>query len=224
MPHKILFVGGCPAPYHRLEGAEPLVRAALEAVGATVDFTGIRHPDGGDAFAGDYSALNADTLAKYDAVVLFTTGEERGADIAALLDFVRQGHPLIGIHCAADSFTGNADYIRAIGGKFRTHPAPLEVTVEFVDPDHPILAGLTPFTVHDELYLFADYDPQNVHLLAQTRSYDAENSDPIPICWTRSEGAGRVFYLSLGHFPAVMESDGWQALFQSGVRWSLGLK
>lgn len=221
MSHRILFVGGCPAAYHRLEGAEPPVRAALEAIGATVDVAGIRHPDGTDAFTGDYTALNADNLSNYDAVVLFTTGEEHGADIAALLDFVRQGRAVIGIHCAADSFTQNADYIAALGGKFRTHPAPLDVAVEFVDPDHPVLTGLTPFTVHDELYLFADYDPKNVHLLAQTRSYGAENSDPIPVCWTRHEGKGRIFYLSLGHFPAAMESEGWQSLFQNGVLWSV---
>ena len=224
MTPRILFVGGCPAPYHRLEEAEPPVRAALKAVGATVEVTGIRHPDGGEAFTGDYSALNADNLALYDAVVLFTTGEENGADIAALLDFVRQGHALIGIHCATDSFTHNADYIRAIGGKFRTHPAPLDVAVEFVDPNHPIVAGLSSFTVKDELYLFADYDPTNVHLLAQTRSYTGESSDPIPVCWTRNEGAGRIFYLSLGHFPSAMESEGWQSLFRNGVRWAIGQK
>lgn len=224
MSSRILFVGGCPASYHRLEGAEPPVRAALEAVGATVDVTGIRHPDGTAAYTGDYSALNPDTLAPYDAVVLFTTGEEHGADIPALLEFVRAGHALIGIHCAADSFKNHADYIHAIGGAFRTHPAPLDVAVEFVDPSHPILDGLSPFTVHDELYLFANYDANNVHLLAQTRSYTGEGTDPIPVCWTRTEGEGRVFYLSLGHFPAAMESEGWQSLFQSGVRWALGQK
>ena len=221
MPHQILFVGGCPAPYHRLEGAEPPVRAALEAIGAEVDVAGIRHPDGSDRFTGDYTALNANNLSRYDAVVLFTTGEEHGADIAALLDFVRQGRALIGIHCAADSFTHNAEYIAALGGKFRTHPAPLDVAIEFVDPGHPILAGLSPFTVRDELYLFADYAPNNVHLLAQTRSYDAEGPAPIPVCWTRNEGEGRIFYLSLGHFPEAMESEGWQSLFQNGVLWSV---
>jgi type 1 glutamine amidotransferase len=224
MTHKILFVGGCPASYHRLEAAEPHVRTALEAVGATVDVTGIRHPDNTDRFTGDYAALNAGNLRNYDAVVLFTTGGEQGADIPALIEFVRNGNALIGIHCAADSFTDNRDYIAVLGGKFRTHPAPLDVAVEFVDPGHPILAGLSPFTVRDELYLFSDFDPKNVHLLAQTRSYTAEGADPIPVCWTRHEGDGRVFYLSLGHFPSAMESAGWQALFQSGARWALGSK
>jgi type 1 glutamine amidotransferase len=218
---QVLFVGGCRASYHQLEPAEPFVRHVLESLGLGVDVTGIRHPDGDDRTIGDYGALNADTLERYAALVLFTTGRGEGEDIAAMLDFVRRGGALIGIHCAADSFTSDAAYIAALGGKFRTHPAPLDIAVEFVDTDHPVTQGLASFTVRDELYLFSDYDPSRVHLLAQTRSYTGEGLDPIPICWLRDEGKGRVFYLSLGHFPEAMASRDWQALFARGVRWAL---
>ncbi|MEI6432887.1 MAG: ThuA domain-containing protein [bacterium] len=221
MSSRVLFVGGCIHTFHLLEPAIPHVIHAMEAIGAETQVTGIFHQDGGSDYTGDYSALNAETLKEFDAVTLFTTGKAMGADIDALLTFVRGGGALIGIHCAADSFTDNAEYIAAIGGKFRTHPAPLEVEVEFTDTEHPITQGLKPFTVLDELYLYNDYHPERVHLLAQTRSYDGEGTDPIPVCWTRTEGEGRVFYLSLGHFPEAMASEGWQALFQRGVRWAL---
>ncbi|MDR3692226.1 MAG: ThuA domain-containing protein [Fimbriimonas sp.] len=219
MSFRVLFVGGCPAPFHRLEPAEPFVRAAAEVAGFHLDVSGVFHPDGSEAHSGDYSSLNAETLAGYDGVILFTTGNEQGADIAALLEFVRSGKALIGIHCATDSFTSNKEFIAAIGGKFRTHPAPLDVAVEFVDALHPITKGLAPFTVLDELYLFSDYDPARVHLLAETNSYSGEAH--VPVCWTRDEGEGRVFYLSLGHMPEAMASPGWQSLFQRGVRWAL---
>src|SRR5262245_51209476 len=104
MAGKALFVGGCPAPYHRLEPAEPPVRAALEGVGLDVTTSGMWHPNGGDAYEGDYSAISAANLASYDALVLYTTGADaHGADIAAIGDLVQGGKALIGIHNAADS-------------------------------------------------------------------------------------------------------------------------
>lgn len=218
MTRKALFVGGCRAPYHHLEPAEPPVRAALEGLGLSVTVSGI-HQTGPDTSTGDYRALSAPTLAPYDALVLFTTGQDQGEDVDAVLQFVRSGKALVGIHCATDSFKDRPDYIAALGAAFRTHPAQLDITVEFVDTRHPITAGLEPFTVHDELYLFRDYDPAHVHLLAQTRSYD--DGGPVPVCWVREEGAGRVFYLSLGHNPETMADPHWQVLFGRGVRWAL---
>src|SRR5580704_4434207 len=100
---KALFIGGCPAPYHRLEPAEKPVRAALESLGFSVDVSGIYHPDGGDAWVGDYSMLTPNVLKDYSLVVLYTTGKEtHGADIGGLQSWVEAGGALAGIHCATD--------------------------------------------------------------------------------------------------------------------------
>jgi type 1 glutamine amidotransferase len=220
MSGKALLVGGCPAPYHRFEPAAPPISAALREIGLEVMETGIYHPGEGDDWIGDYSALSAENLRDFDALVLYTTGSEPlGADVPAIGKFVRGGGALIGIHNAADSFTANPDYVALLGGRFRTHPAQLDIAVEYTDAAHPITHGLVPFTVLDELYLFADYDPARVHLLAQTRSFDDDG--PVPVCWAREEGGGRVFYLSLGHNPATLEDPNWRALFQRGVQWAL---
>lgn len=220
MAQKALFVGGCPAPYHRLEPAEPPVRAALESLGLEVEVRGIRHPDGGDAYEGDYSALTQERLAGVDLLVLYTTGAETfGAVPTDIVAFVESGKALVGIHCATDSFTRDADFIALMGGKFRTHPAQLDIATEIVDPAHPITQGVENFTVLDELYLFSDYDPARVHLLAQTHSYD--DNGPVPIAWTRAQGAGRVFYLSLGHNPSTLADTHWQRFFRNGVEWAL---
>lgn len=220
MPQKALVVGGCPAPYHRLEPAEPPIRAALESLGLEVTVTGIYHPNDGEEFVGDYRALSAANLKNYDAVVLYTTGTDtHGADVSAIVDFVEQGKTLIGIHNAADSFTDVPAYVALIGGKFRTHPAQLDIAAEIVDAAHPITQGVGPFTVHDELYLFTDYDPARVHLLAQTRSFD--DNGPVPLAWTREQGKGRVFYISLGHNASTQEDPNWQRFFRNGVKWAL---
>ena len=218
MTQQVLFVGGCRASYHRLEPAEPAVRSALEELGLAVDVAGVFHT-GDQPPTGDYSALTAPNLDRYDALVLFTTGQGQGEDIDAVLSFVRSGKALVGVHCATDSFKGRPDYIAALGGGFRTHPEQLDIALEFTDTGHPVTRGLQNFTVHDELYLFKDYDPARVHLLAQTHSFD--DKGPVPLCWTREEGAGRVFYLSLGHNPEVMADSHWRTLFQRGVLWSM---
>src|SRR5258706_13557152 len=156
MSGKVLVVGGCPAPYHRFETAEPPIRAALERLRLEVTSAGIYHPDGGDSFVGDYSSLSDANLHNFDALVLYTTGKERfGADLDAITRFVEGGKALIGIHNATDSFTDNAAFVSLIGGRFRTHPAQLDIAVEITDTAHPITKELEPFTVHDELYLFA---------------------------------------------------------------------
>lgn len=220
MSQNALLVGGCPAPYHRLEAAEPALRTALEDLGLTVKVSGIRHPDGGDAFVGDYSLLTDGGLEGVDLLLLQTTGKERhGADVGAIVRFVERGGALVGIHNAADSFTDSPEFVRLMGGRFRHHPAQLDITTEIVDPAHSIMQGVESFTVHDELYLFADYAPETLHLLAQTHSHD--DNGPVPIAWTREQGAGRLFYLSLGHNASVLADPNWQRFFKNGVEWAL---
>lgn len=219
MNKRAVLVGGCPHSFHRIEPAVGPICACLGALGFEISVSGLFHPDGGEQFVGDYSALTKDRLEKVDLVVLYTTGtERRGADIEALRAWVSQGGALVGIHCATDSFTDDPKFIKLIGGKFRTHPAQLDITTEIVDTTHQITKGLSGFTLLDELYLFSDFDPSQVHLLAQTHSFD--DNGPVPIAWTRMEGMGRIFYLSLGHNPETLENTEWQTLFKRGVQWA----
>ena len=221
MSKRALFVGGCPHSFHRLEESAPPVTAALKAIGFEVNVSGVYHPDGGNDFTGDYAALSDANLRTASVVVLHTTGNERReGDLQALKEYVQAGGALVGIHCATDSFKDDPEYIAMIGGSFRTHPAQLDIQTEFVDHTHPITAGLNDFKVHDELYLFDNYLPENVHLLAQTRSFD--DNGPVPIAWVKEVGKGRVFYLSLGHNGSTMADANWQKLFQNGVLWSVG--
>ncbi|MFM7320253.1 MAG: ThuA domain-containing protein, partial [Armatimonadota bacterium] len=218
-----LFVGGCGYPFHLLEPAVEPVRSALEEAGFTVTVDGIWHPDGpSEPIDGDYSILSRGGLKGHDLLVLFTTGTGYGEDVDAVVDFVREGGGLVGIHCAADSFTDHREWIDLLGGAFKTHPAPLDIDVEIVDQDHPITVDVDDFTVHDELYVFQKHFPGRVHLLARTRSHDAGDGRPIPVAWTRTEGRGRVFYLSLGHHPEAMDHPAWRRLFVQGAVWAVG--
>lgn len=220
MSTRALIVGGCPASYHRLESFAPPVKAALESLGLHVTVAGITHPDGGDAWVGDYSRLSETGLHDFDLLVLNTTGKERfNGNETDIMEWVENGGALVGIHNATDSFTDNPEWVRFMGGRFRTHPAQLDVATEITDRTHPITQGLDDFTVHDELYLFADFHPASVHLLAQTHSYD--DNGPVPVAWVQEPASGRLFYLSLGHNVSTLEDPHWQTFFKSGVEWTL---
>jgi type 1 glutamine amidotransferase len=44
----------------------------------------------------------------------------------------------------------------------------------------------------------------------------------MPVAWTRTFGAGRVFYCSLGHTPAVVADGPAHALMVRGLLWAAG--
>lgn len=196
---------------------EPPIRAALEALGLTVDASGIYHPGGGEDYSGDYSAISAGNLARYDVVVLHTTDGPCGADTGALVDWVEAGGALAALH-GATIYAGDPRYSAMLGAVFARHPKQQDIAVEFVDSEHPITRGLAPFTVNDELYLYRE-PPADVQVLAESASYP--DAGVVPVSWVREPGAGRVFYLALGHDLGSLDHPGWRALFQRGVRWAM---
>src|SRR5215471_3902112 len=111
----------------------------------------------------DMAEFTTEKLARYAAVMFFTTGELPMSDAqkAALLDFVRSGRGFLGVHSATDTFYMWPEYGKLIGGYFNQHPWHQQVTVEVSDPASP-LVGFLPasFTVNDEIYQIRDFDAQ----------------------------------------------------------------
>jgi type 1 glutamine amidotransferase len=200
-----LVLGGLSKAYHQFWVNGPAIAAALEPAGFEV------------RLSEDLEILSAPELRHYDIIVNYTTGRELSvAQWDGLVAFIRSGKGLVGIHNAADTFKNIPAYLDVLGGRFVSHPPQLDILMEYVDHNHPITAGLDPFTVHDELYLL-DWRPERVHLLAQTRSF----SDQVqPLAWVRQEGGGRVFYHSLGHNRETLEHPQIRALLCRGARWA----
>jgi uncharacterized protein len=163
----------------------------------------------------DRSVITAENLKQYDAVFLdSTTGtylDEPNAatDPAArtvtdarrkaLLDFIRGGKGLAGIHAASDSYHGNPDpnagrgsgggaggsplwpeYNKIIGGYFKHHwNYPTTITVKIDDPKSPINAPFKgqPFDITDEVYTYNQdsFSRENVHVLT---SIDYDKMSP----------------------------------------------
>lgn len=165
----------------------------------------------------DLALLESPCLERYPLCVFYTFGLSlTPTQEAALLRYVEHGHGLVGIHTAACVVPENRGYMELLGGTFRTHPPHGEFAVTVRDREHPISAGVEDFTIADELYI-TDHAP-DLHVLA-TATHEGEEH---PQAWWRDYGAGRVFYLALGHDVVAVGNPGFLALAGQGMRWAAG--
>lgn len=173
-------------------------------------------------------------------VALFTIGETPWSieQRAALLGAVRSGGTsILAIHSATDSCYGWDDYRLLVGARFDGHPWTQPCTLDVIETDHPAVAHLGPtWEWHDEVYQFRELRPDARVLLA-ARPAQLVGSEPdidasrrvgegagfaYPLAWYFTEGAGRVFSTSLGHFPHAWESPAYLRHLAGGLAWSTG--
>jgi type 1 glutamine amidotransferase len=82
---------------------------------------------------------------------------------------------------------------------------------------------------YDEVYQFRDLrEDARVLLRARTLELDATAKGArqppfgFPLSWCFTEGQGRVFSSTLGHFPAAWESPAYLRHLAGGLAWALG--
>ena len=191
----------------------------------------------------DLSMFSPEKLRQFDAVCFNNTVcfngtmgklfEERGLK-KSLVEFVRGGGGLIGIHGATANFLGWPEYGRMLGAYLAGHPWNREtVTVKLDDPGHPLNAafGGKGFEIADEIFQFkAPYsrDPLRVLLSLDTAKTDMKKpgvqrtDNDFAISWVRSYGKGRVFYCSLGHSPSIFWHPKILRHYLAGIQFALG--
>jgi type 1 glutamine amidotransferase len=180
----------------------------------------------------DVSALTAENLRHYAAVMFFTTGELPISDAqkAALLTFVRSGRGFLGVHSATDTFYMWPEYGKLVGGYFNEHPWHQKVTIDVADPMSPLVGFLAPsFTVDDEIYQIRDFDAQTSRILLRLDPASVDLDAPNvhrqdygwPLAWTRSFGRGRVFYTALGHEEGLWRDPRYQQMLTNAILWTI---
>lgn len=180
----------------------------------------------------DVAEFSAENLARYAAVMFYTTGElpMSGAQRTALLDFVRLGGGFLGVHSATDTFYTWPDYLDLVGGYFNGHPWHQTVTIEVADRDNPLVAFLGgSLQVDDEIYQISDFDYRGSHVLLRLDPASVDVAKPgvirrfygWPLAWTRSYGRGRVFYTALGHEAAIWQDARYQQLLSNAIHWAI---
>jgi type 1 glutamine amidotransferase len=181
----------------------------------------------------DVRTLPLDAIHEARALALFTIGETPwSADQrAAILEVVRSGRmAVLSIHSATDSCYGWDEYGALVGARFDGHPWTQTFSAEVLARAHPACAHLgETWRWHDEVYQFRDLRP-DAEVLLRVRDGELDLSAAgaraptfgYPLAWCFSEGAGRVFSTSLGHFPAAWESPPYLRHLAGGLAWALG--
>ena len=200
------------------------------------------------SFTDDPNDFISENLNNYDAVLLNNTTDfditigERGRE--SILEFVRNGGGLIGIHAASDSCKNWPEGSRLLNGIFRCHPwLPVGTWAFQLDSsNHPLNEpfGRKGFWLRDEVYVYRDHShvpSQSVHLISLDLS-KPENHESAhlheelrgltaakphrPVAWIHKFEKGRVFYSNLGHnnttywHPLVLKH------YLIGIQFALG--
>ena len=161
--------------------------------------------------------LNPETLAKYDALLIYANiNEITPAQEKALLDYVEGGGAFVPVHCASYCFLNSPRYIALVGAQFLRHGTG-EFETKVVDPSHPIMKGFEPFRTWDETYVHHKHNEKDRHVL-QVR---AEGNAEEPWTWVRTQGKGRVFYTAYGHDGRTWQNPGFHDLLERGIRWAV---
>jgi type 1 glutamine amidotransferase len=117
-----------------------------------------------DTTALDLSFLTADYLAQYDGLMLMTNGNLplTATQKQAIVDFVRNGKALVGVHCASLTLYDYPEFGEVLGGYYRRSIVPTNLVtagkiavLKVEDTAHPatkMLGGSWP--LNEEFYQF----------------------------------------------------------------------
>jgi type 1 glutamine amidotransferase len=229
-PRKILVIWRADAILHK--GGVPAANKAIELMGKR---TGAFTAD----FTRDTGVLDPKVLAKYDALVFNSTAHIVIPDEAkrqALLDYVKGGGGVIGIHAAIDMFKSWPEGAKIIGATFGGHPWHPTGTwsVKLEEPQHPLLRAWAGkgFKMHDEFYELAEpytradrrvlmtLDVTDPATLAATPLHRTDKD--FAVSWIKHYGAGRVFYCMFGHLGDPFQIAAVQQYYLDGIQFALG--
>jgi type 1 glutamine amidotransferase len=159
-------------------------------------------------------------------VPIWTGGSISPEQLGSLLDAVRSGTGIAGVHGGmADAFRTETEYQFLVGGQWVAHPGGIvEYGVSIVNHDDPITVGVPDFKVTSEQY-YMHVDPSNEVLATTTFSgehYPWIKGCVMPVVWKRMYGRGRVFYCSVGHVAADFAAPELVTIATRGMLWAAG--
>lgn len=165
------------------------------------------------------SFRDEERLTSIDLIVpVWTMGKIEKEQLTPLINAVKVGGTgIAGCHGGmADSFRNDVEYQYMVGGQWVAHPGNdgVTYTVRMKDKEQPLTTGIGDFVVVSEKY-YMHVDPANkVH--AVTDFDDVE----MPVVWTKTYGAGKVYYNSLGHQANIVRMPETLELMRRGLLWA----
>jgi type 1 glutamine amidotransferase len=239
-PRKILVFWRCEGFFH---SSIPVVNEALKIMGQKTGAYEVA------ICTDDYSIFTPEKLKQFDAICLNNTThlkfhpQETPERCKALMDFVKGGKGIIGVHAATDNFynwpkgKGWSEASEMMGGKFTGHPWTSGGTWAFKidDPDHPLMAAFKGqgFKISDEIYRtdapLYSRSKQRVLMSLDMSDPTTKNArgvkpsdDDTGITWIKDWGKGRMFYCSLGHNNHIFWNPMILQHYLDGIQFALG--
>src|ERR1700682_6198955 len=142
---------GSPARNHDFDFARRRLLDALYAAGEIRTDVAQTYPDAAAIEAGDL-------LVSYTSQVPATDDQ-----CAALRRFLERGGRWFALH-ASNSVRDNPHLPGILGSRFITHPPYMHYAVSIARADEPLLDGIAPFEVDDEMYVIEPADDIDVLL------------------------------------------------------------
>lgn len=167
----------------------------------------------------DYARIDA--LDAADVLITYTCNRVPDtAQSAALARFLSRGGRWLALHGTNAAVVRNPptaatlfstppipdEVTELLGSRFLGHPPIAPYTVTPTEPEHPLVRGIGPFEVTDELYISELRPPLRV--LAHTRFVGESTGfadghttldEPRPVLYLKEHGPGAVCYFTLGH-------------------------
>ncbi len=158
--------------------------------------------------------------------------EKAAALEKSLLDFVAGGKGIVGVHGGLTFLNKSPEFGKMIGANFDFHPPKEILTLNPVEPAHPLLAafGGEDFVHYDEPYVFGSpYAEKNFRPLLKidpTKLKPATaaklKADVRYVSWIKPYGKGRVFYCGPSHQPESYETAALLRYYLDGIQYALG--
>ncbi|WP_219838748.1 ThuA domain-containing protein [Paenibacillus sp. R14(2021)] len=183
-------------------------------------FAGLLREEGFEVTVSDTldTFANAELMAGLDLIVpVWTMGQITQEQLRPLLDAVNAGCGIAGCHGGmGDSFRNETEFQFMVGGQWVAHPGNdgVRYDVNLVDENDPLTKGIGDFEVVSEQY-YMHVDPA-IKVHATTNFGDVK----MPVVWTKSWGAGRVYYNTLGHQANIVAMPQTLELMRRGFLWA----
>ncbi len=168
----------------------------------------------------EYGDFQRQDLEPYDLVITYADrwqDKTTPALVDAVLAFVSGGGGMLCLHNGI--IVSDYELSQMFGGTFTGHP-PFE-TLQFKvtsSTEHPIVEGVTDFSMGEEPYQF-DFDAFTEKTILLKYQYEEKL---WPAAWAQTFGKGRVAYLAPGHNVQVFQNPMFRRLVSNSARWALG--
>lgn len=197
------------APYHPLEPIEKEIRKLM--------------PEGWELHVtDDYDMFTAERLEAYDLCISYTDTFDKKFSVehtAGIISYVVNGGGLLIIHAGVSMQEQRHEMKLLMGAVYRGHTDYQQLDMCVSSPSHPIMKGISSFSMDEEPYEFSLLSAAERTILME---YNLDGTT-WPAAWCSQYGLGRIVYLMPGHHAASFEYPEYRKVVVQSMLWGAGL-